>query len=669
MSKIRTSLKSKLLLFFLIVSLIPLIVSLLFQCFYFYNTNTQSIENYESDIAKTNTQTINLWLNNSVSTLTTLYKSHPEFKNADKDKIVPILKEIHNSDAESEYYFFVDKDGNTFIDNGKTTNIADRSYFKQAKDTKQVLISDVIVSRTSGNKVINVVVPIIDDSGNFQGLICDAVNIITVEKVMKSIKIGQSGYGYLVAQDGTLITYPNEKLIGKNLEDTLIRADQRDIVKDKVYNNNKGSINYYDIYGIRKLASFEKISQANWTLIVTAPYSEIYNNVARSVYISLSIILIAIAFVITISLFVSRYISNPIIKISDIMDKASKGDLTQKLEIRDKDEIGQLMENINKTFGSLSRIIGNVIIKSRDLDISAENLSACAQEIASSSLGVSMATQNVAKGSYYQSRDLSEIMNMMDNFSKLLDKIYNSLNHVKDNSDLTQSLSQDGSNELSKLNLSIQDITESFDKVCNNINTLDFNVKKIEEITELIKSISYQTNLLSLNASIEAARAGEAGRGFSVVAQEIGHLAEQSRNSTENISNIVKEILLNMSNVDITSSKMKEKLISQIETVGHTTKSFEGILDSVFKTGPSINQAHSDIDNMLKDKDIIINKMQSISVISEETTSTSEEVSASAQEMNASTEEISTTIQELRNVSNELIKSVAVFKIQGDTEN
>lgn len=669
MFKVKTSLRSKLLLFFLIVSLVPLIASLLFECFYFYTINTKSIENYESDLAKTNTQTINLWINKSISTLSTLYKNHPEFKNPDKDKILPILKEIHNSDAESEYYFFTDKNGNTFIDDGKTTNIADRPYFKQARDTKKVLISDIIVSRTSGNKVVNVVFPITDDSGNFQGIICDAVNINTVEKVMKSIKIGQSGYGYLIGQDGTVITYPDEKFIGKNLENALIRADQRNNVKNVLYNSNRGFINYYDINGTRNLAAFEKISQANWTLIVTAPYSEIYSDIEKSLYISFFIILISIVFVITISLFVSKYISNPIIKISDIMNKASNGDLTQKLETKNQDELGRLMENINKTFESLSKIIGNVIVKSKDLDIFSESLSASVQEIGASSQEVSMATQNVAKGAYDQSQDLSEIMNMMDNFSKSLDKIYNSLNDIKYNSDLTQKLSQDGSNKLNELNISIQDTKESFEEMSNNINTLNFNIKKIEEITELINSISDQTNLLSLNASIEAAKAGQAGRGFAVVAQEIGKLAEQSKCSTKSIVNIVKQILMNMSNVDITSSKMKEKLISQIETVSHTTKSFNGILDSVFNTTPKINIAHSDIDSMLKDKDIIINKMQSISVISEETTASSEEVSASAEEMNASTEEISKTIQELRNVSNELLISVKIFKIHNISEN
>lgn len=130
---------------------------------------------------------------------------------------------------------------------------------------------------------------------------------------------------------------------------------------------------------------------------------------------------------------------------------------------------------------------------------------------------------------------------------------------------MTENLSNDGSQRLKQLEDSVLQVEGSFVGLSNTIDGLDRNVNKIGQITQVIKEISNQTNLLSLNASIEAARAGEAGRGFAVVAQEIKKLADYSKQLTGEIEAIVN-LVANDANAAMESSEaMNLKLASKIQ--------------------------------------------------------------------------------------------------------
>ncbi len=208
-----------------------------------------------------------------------------------------------------------------------------------------------------------------------------------------------------------------------------------------------------------------------------------------------------------------------------------------------------------------------------------------------------------------------------------------------------------------------RDVSQSLYTVIKNVGNLNENIRKIDEITAVIKDISDQTNLLALNVASEAARAGEAGRGFAVVAEEIRKLSDQARLSADNIAQVIKSILSEAEGVAGMGSEVESKLSVQIEQINFTTRSFEGILNSVFETTPMIKHTFEEADSLINERDNVLHNIQSVASISQQTSAATQENSAAAEEMSASTEEIVSTSNMLQQVSTELVNNIRTFKI------
>lgn len=655
------TLKVKLMILILIVALIPLLAATVFQTVYSHEITSKQIEINENSIAKNYSDMINDWISNQVSQLSEIINLHPEFKNPDKNQILPIIKVLNESDVDIEGCTLVDKNGVAVNDEGIEMQLADRDYFKKAKETKAPVISDILVSKSTGHQIIVVVVPILDDAGNFQGHIHSTIAIDKIMKRMESVKIAGTGYAYLKSQTGDIITHPDKSLVGKGL-DEVFTPEQAKLFRETVLAKDEGSIDY-DIDGVKKIAAYSKVPLTGWRVVVTAPAKEVYADNDRSMRVSVIIIIAAVLIIVGASVMMSRVISKPILEVSKVVKSAANGDITNRTKVRTRDETGDLANNINIMFDSFSKILGHVKVKADEVDNSAMSLSATSQELASSSQEVANAVQHVAKGASDQSQDLTDVLSAMNNFGMSLDNIYSSLNMIKNSTELTERLSNDGSSQMNEMTMATQAVSDSFDVVITNVGHLNENIRKIDEITNVIKAISDQTNLLALNAAIEAARAGEAGKGFAVVAEEIRKLADQSRVSAENIVLEIKNIFVEADEVVGMSDEMKDKLNLQIEQITFTTKSFEGILNSVFETTPMIKQTFEEADSLIKEKDRVFNSIQSVAAISEQTSASTEEISASTEEMSASTEEIASTSHMLQQVSNELVNNIKAFRI------
>ncbi|MEL7598049.1 MAG: methyl-accepting chemotaxis protein, partial [Clostridiaceae bacterium] len=328
---------------------------------------------------------------------------------------------------------------------------------------------------------------------------------------------------------------------------------------------------------------------------------EIFINIKEKLFIGCIVIgVIGIVITILIAGAFSRKISYNVTQIKDGLEKMSQGDLTVNIKVNSGDEIESIAEYINNFSIKMKQAMESVKSTSEKVMTQSINLSTVSEEMAASSQEVSATVQNVAQGAATQSNELMNMNSVINEFGEEINKAAKSIEEVNEKANIIKDKADSSSSDLEVLKESINDINLAFGDIQGKIEGLGNDIVQINEISNLINNIAKQTNLLALNAAIEAARAGEAGRGFSVVAEEIRHLAEQSQESSLNINSLLDVIMKDSNLVVNTSQNMKDKLSNQIVIIKNSTESFKDIIEEVEKIIPKINDVNSNIEKINK---------------------------------------------------------------------
>jgi methyl-accepting chemotaxis protein len=342
----------------------------------------------------------------------------------------------------------------------------------------------------------------------------------------------------------------------------------------------------------------------------------------------------------------------------------SNGDLTQKIDIKTKDELGQLAGSFNKIVVSMHAIVSQVRLSADRVASSAEEMSSSAQEMNATTQEVATAVQRVSKGANTQAEKIEETFESMEKTSSSLKKMVVNAQAANQAVGHTSTRAQAGRITAQEAVDKVERLASTVNGTAQVIQNLGQTSEQIGEITETITSIADQTNLLALNAAIEAARAGEAGRGFAVVAEEVRKLAEGSAEAVRKIGGLIRSIqnetnravsAIEMSSKEVQEGKIQmSKIADMLTEINAAAQEAATVTAEIAKAGQE----------RVVEVERVVKAVNEVAAIAKDSATTVQEVSSNTEEQTASMQEMSASAQELARLAMELKETVGKFKLE-----
>ncbi len=574
-----------------------------------------------------------------------------------EDNLLESLEQVKEQDSDilSVYFSTPDKRTITFpVEDLSGFDPTTRQWYTAAAENKgKAVWSEPYIDQSTKDMTITVSKAVVDND-NIIGIFGIDINLGQFSETLANFHIGNNGHVFLVHPSGTVISHPDTAFIGT---DTITKLS----IWEDISTKEKGFADYIED-GERYFGVFQTNNITGWKSIASLPEDELLTNLRDVKYSTISIGLAIIILTIMISFAISKYISKNVKKLENGFSKASDGDLTANIIITSKDEFGELANNFNFMMKKISELMKKVKDSSLIMDETSESIFQMTKETSNAINEIAATVQEVAKGSQEQAVDIDSNSQNIGELANLLEAVTNSTLEVGNLSNSTKELGNQGLEQVKIL----VDKTERTGQSSNKVNEIIFHMKESAEeiniITDTINQIASQTNLLALNAAIEAARAGEAGRGFSVVADEIRILAEQSSKATQNISNLISN-MNNKTNEAVSAMNDTRQVVEeQILSVGSTKNIFDEILSSLGNLNDRVQEIEASTMKINRQKDSIVDHTQNISSVSEEISASTEEVSASTEEVTATTTTFVEYSENLKELSQDLVKQINQFK-------
>lgn len=339
------------------------------------------------------------------------------------------------------------------------------------------------------------------------------------------------------------------------------------------------------------------------------------------------------------------------------IEKVGQGDFSHMVDTENADIIHKISVCINSIISEMRFVLSNFFSISKLIIESTDTVNSASQAATSAMSEITQTVGEIAKGVGNQASDAQQGVWMVDKLSEQISLVFESYNCITDETRKISDLNNIGLQSVEVLRAKSKENYDTSEKIFSVVEKLTNSTKDIGNFVESIENIAEQTNLLALNAAIEAARAGEAGKGFAVVAEEVRKLADQSRKSTEEINMLMKSIQEESLMAIESMESMKKVSAEQSAAVNKTDSSFNDIANAINSIVLKINDVNQIITKMQNDKTEVVNAIENISAISQETAAFSGELAESSehqlkyiQDMNEASSKLNELVKRLDSV-------------------
>lgn len=662
--------KTRLIIFFLIICLIPMTI----VGFYSFNnsrfTVKRQIGTYSQELIKQVSFNLNTRIENIEEGMMLLYSDSSLIQRLAKtaadyegdyqkfqadQKIKSSLKKLvfSNNNVQGIYVFKPGADDIYVEVPGSIINYYKKSFYN-SDIYKRLKVAGTKALWTTGLNNNNDYICVMRklntyNTDKYFGVLVYVINYNFLNDIFSDIALGKGTSMGILNETQNIVYHKNEELIGQKLSDSGV---------SKFYNQNN---NGYFTQN-KRLYTYATCSN-NWKIYADIPVSSLMSDILKVGKNTLFIALLCVVLAITFALIISNSISRPLIKVIEKMKDVEDGDLTVETNVRGRDELAILSTSFNVMVENVKKLILSTSNISKDVEGNADKVDEVAYQTSASVQEVSTAIEDIAEGANSQAEESQNSAEIMEKLAAKIEDISDNVKMMITSTKEVRKTSTVASEKVEDLKKNTRETVKVSNNIKNNIQTLYDEIGEIRKIIDVIENISEQTNLLSLNASIEAARAGEAGRGFSVLAEEIRDLSEQTFDSTAMIKNIVEKINSEAEAAVEEVESSQPIFVEQQQSVEETGDAFENIISVIKGIIDEIEKANTTIKEINNYKDVVTDKLNKMANINHQAAATVEEVTAESEEQSSFVQELADLASELNNSVDKLKASLIKFKI------
>lgn len=481
--------------------------------------------------------------------------------------------------------------------------------------------------------------------------------------ILKDINLGIDSEVSILSLDGTIIGNKDINFVGQKYEKGNLLNEINNRVRKEDGFDVDISGTFSSSYG-KNLVSYSSLNINDWYIVTTIPYS--YLNQEANKMQNNIIIIGTISFIVAmiISLLISRDISISLQNLVELMEKAKSGYLNLDINNNYTDEVGIVTYKFKGMIKKISILISDVKNLIRNISDGTETVSNISEHSYAVSEEIAATMLEIERGAIVQEDSVIKSLEFMNNLSDEINAVNEKAQNVSRYLENTKKVQESALEPVEDLNLRVNESNRVSFKITEEINSLNYEVKNIRDIINIIADISEQINLLSLNAAIEAARAGDAGKGFAVVANEIKKLADQTKRSSIKIHDIINNVKIKTELVVKMSDNSSNVIEHQIHSLKNTSMAFDKTFFSINQIDNELKGVFKAIEKIVSTKEATRSAMKRISSISEETTQTTKQVSEATQDQIKEIEEVADFSKKLNEIVEKLENTISYFHVK-----
>ncbi len=439
-------------------------------------------------------------------------------------------------------------------------------------------------------------------AGSYKDEFVDLLDINEIRQNIVPVKIGATGYVYVMDRTGTIIIHPVKELEGVNHSG---RQDARGhyFVRTMLEKKNGEIVYYWKNPGeqepLKRLVAFNEVPETGWIVASTIVYDEINKQTHRIGTIILLTIVFAFIITIIVIAFIVSQALHPIDKMRLIADTVSNGNLTNHIEITSDDEFSEMARHFNTIIDNFHGLVLKIRETTDTLAGSIQDLTVSSKEISSTS--------------NQQAASVKEIVSTMEDSDSLSKKVAERINEVAKIANQTKEFVERGY-AIIKSNLEKMDeIQTTNSDTIAGIRSLGTQIESIWEVVNIINGIADQTKIIAFNAELEASAAGEAGRNFQIVATEVRRLADSTVASTTEIKARIDDIQRSSDNLILASEKGTDRIREGWSLSNKLKEVFDEIKNSAEISAASSEQIVSSVGQQVSAFEQILLTLKQIS--------------------------------------------------------